>query len=122
MRKTKHLYAAALAIVFCAAALFIGGFFYGQYNYPEAKARRAAYGYLEEAGLLPENTEIRPESGVVFQWAPDPSSHPGFTLYESSGVPWPEGVPVRTVSFDLEDVYAQVYLHPESLELLHIEH
>ena len=104
MRKTKHLHVVALAIVFCAAALFIGGFFYGQYNYPEAKARRAAYGYLEEAGLLPENTEIRPESGVVYTHIP-----PGFSA--------PEGVPSLVVQFE---GVLNVWLDPESLELLRI--
>lgn len=57
MRKLKGAHLAVLAVFLCAAALFAGGFFYGQYNYPEAKAHRAAYGYLEEAGRLPEDTE-----------------------------------------------------------------
>ncbi len=105
MRKTKRLHAVTLAIAFCAAALFIGGFFYGQYNYPEAKARRVAYGYLQEVGLLPEDPEIRLESGIVYTDIPL-----GFSA--------PEGIPSLVVQF--RDV-GNVWLDPESLELLHIE-
>ncbi len=104
MRKLKRIHVVMLAVFLCAAALFAGGFFYGQYNYPEAKARRAAYGYLEEAGRLPEDTEIRPESGVVYTHIP-----PGFSA--------PEGVPSLVVQFE---GVLNVWLDPESLELLRI--
>ena len=122
MQKLKRIHITMLIVILCSIALFTSGFFYGQEHYPEAEARRAAYGYLEDAKLLPDNIEVTPESGVVSQWAPSPSDHPGFIPYASPGVLWPDGVMVRLVSFDFGyDGYVEVYMHPKSLDLLHIE-
>lgn len=106
MRKFKRIHAVVLAVFLCATALFAGGFFYGQYNYPEARARRAAYGYLEEAGRLPEDIETRPESGVVYTDIP-------------SGYSAPEGVSTILVQFVFKGVL-NVWLDSESLELIRI--